>query len=89
MRTTWTEWNPQTMQEAAELEARVAFEELAPAERDFITTLPYYGAFGEYRDHVVGCDLCRDTQDDCPEGGALRKTARTGLEEQTNLATYN
>lgn len=89
MRTTWTEWNPQIMQQAAETEARVAFDDLAPMERDLIATLPYYGAFGEYRDHVVACSVCRDTPVDCPEGGTLRKTARIGLEEQALIAAYN
>lgn len=75
------------MQDAAEAEAHVSLDGLRTPEQDFVTTMPYYGAFAEYRDHVAGCTGCAGT--DCPEGEALRKTARVGLEEQARIALNN
>lgn len=90
MRTTWTNWKPADMQDAAESEARTGFDALEVPERDFITTLPYYGAFTEYRDHVVGCADCReDDRTDCPEGAEMLRVARIGLVEQADLALSN
>jgi hypothetical protein len=89
MRTTWTKWNLDDMQDAAEAHGHVELDALAVPERDLIATLPYYDAFAEYRDHVVGCTVCRDTQDDCPEGAELRRIARVGLEEQARIALNN
>lgn len=90
MRTTWADWKPKDMRDAAESEARAGFDALGATERDFVTALPYYGAFTEYRDHVTGCLSCReDDQADCPEGAGLLDTASVGLRAQSRLALNN
>lgn len=90
MRTTWTDWKPKDMRDAAESEARTGFDALGAMERDFVTALPYYGAFTEYRDHVTGCRNCReDGRADCPEGTGLLDVASVGLRTQARLALDN
>lgn len=90
MRTTWERWSTQDMTDAAEAEDRTCLEVLAPPEREFVETLPYYGAFSDYKVHVTGCRDCRrDDREDCPAGDALRMTARIGLEVQERMAARN
>ena len=89
MLTRWTCGDLDELRGTAEIKNQAALDDLRTPERDFVTTLPYYGAFAEYRDHVVGCATCRDTEDDCSEGGELRRIARVGLEEQARIALSN
>lgn len=90
MRTTWTEWKPVDMRKAARDEARTEFGVLAAPERKFLETLPYYGAFSEFSDHVTDCADCRDDdRKDCPEGAALLEVARSGLAEQRRMSMKN
>lgn len=90
MRTTWTDWKPDSMQDAAASEARAGFNALKARERYFLEPLPYYGAFAEYEEHVAGCAVCqRDESTDCPEGAELLGIARTGIGEQADLALSN
>lgn len=90
MRTTWTDWKMSLMRDAAEAEAYAGFDALGAPDRNLLATLPYYGAFTEYRDHVTGCHDCRDDgRDDCPKGTELLDTASIGLRAQTRLALSN
>lgn len=90
MRTTWTSWNTNDMQDAAASEARAGFGALKAQERYFLGPLPYYGAFAEYKEHVANCPVCkRDEFSDCPEGAELLDIAGTGITEQADLALSN
>lgn len=90
MRTTWTDWQLSDMRDAAESEARAGFDALGAPERSFVKVLPYYGAFTEYRCHVIGCAACReDDQADCTEGTELLDAAGVGLRAQLRLALSN
>jgi hypothetical protein len=90
MRTTWASWDLDDMQDRADEEGHVGLDVLRVPVRDFLTTLPYYGAFAEYRDHIVGCAECReDSRTDCARGETLRTVARVGLEEQARIAESN
>jgi hypothetical protein len=87
---TWVDWMPEQMAEATEREARAGFDGLAAPVRDLIETLPYSGAFNEFRRHVTRCSDClRDDRKDCPRGRVLADTARVGVEEQHRIATNN
>lgn len=90
MRTTWTSWKTDDMQDAAASEARTRFDALEAPERYFLAPLPYYGAYAEYEEHVAGCAPCQqDEFSDCPEGAELLDIARTGITEQADLALSN
>lgn len=90
MRTTWTSWETDDMQDAAASEARAGFDALGVRERDFLGPLPYYGAYAEYEEHVANCPVCKqDEFSDCPEGAELLDIARTGIGEQADLALSN
>lgn len=90
MRTTWTDWKPDDMQDAAESEARTGFDALDAPKRHFLAPLPYYGAYAEYENHVAMCAECQSSiTAECPEGAVLFSTARVGLDEQRRLAASN
>lgn len=90
MRTTWTRWTLDDMQDAAESEARTGFDALAAPARHFLAPLPYHGAYTEYEEHVAGCTVCQqDEMTDCPIGEELFTLARIGLSEQQRLAASN
>lgn len=90
MRTTWTGWSLDKMREDAEAEAWAGLTALRAPERHAIETLPYFGAFDEYREHVFRCSHCIDDRErDCPEGEALLEVSRIGVAEQKNLAAFN
>ncbi len=90
MRTTWTDWQPSDMQDAAEAEARAGFDALKATARHFLAPLPYYGAYAEYEEHVANCTVCpQDELVDCAEGAEMLIIARTGIEEQAVLALGN
>ena len=90
MRTTWADWKTDDMQDAAESAARSGFDALGATMRHFVETLPYYGAYSEYEEHVAVCAHCqRDEFTDCPKGAALFSVARIGLGEQQRFAARN
>lgn len=90
MRTTWTDWKPDSMRDAAASEARAGFDALKARKRYFLAPLPYYGAYAAYEGHVAGCPVCQqDEFTDCPEGAELLIVARTGITEQADLALSN
>jgi hypothetical protein len=90
MRTIWTGWALDDMRNAAEMEGRVSLTALDAPEQRLVESLPYYGAFCDYRAHVTGCDACRyDDQPDCPEGNALLGVSHVGVDEQRRTAASN
>lgn len=90
MRTTWAVWAPDEMRDAAASEARTGFDGLGAVQRFYVASLPYYGAYSEYEDHVAACAVCqRDPLTDCPLGADLFDQARIGLSEQHRLAARN
>ena len=90
MRTTWTDWDLDDMQDAAEAEGLAGLDSVPIPERDLLEPLPYYGAFSEFSDHVTGCPACiDDSRPDCSEGTALMEIARVGIVEQRIIALSN
>lgn len=90
MRTTWTSWKTDDMQDSAASEARAGFDALRAQERYFLTSLPYYGAYAEYEEHVANCPVCpQDEFVDCPKGAELLDIAGTGITKQADLALSN
>lgn len=88
--TTWAEWSPDAMQEAAELEGWVGLSALKVPEQRNVESLPYYGAFGDYAGHVTACADCRrDDRPDCPVGLDLLEVSRVGVGIQQRLAASN
>lgn len=90
MRTTWESWDLDDMQDAADAGAYVEMDALPVPEQTLVETLPYYGAFSDYRDHVVGCADCReDSRPDCAKGAGLLEVSRIGVTEQHHMALDN
>jgi hypothetical protein len=88
--TTWAEWEPDAMSEAAELEGYTDLTALKVPEQRLVESMPYHAAFSDYRFHVVGCADCRrDDRADCPEGEALLAVSRIGVDEQHRAAAHN
>ncbi|MFD8226864.1 hypothetical protein ACFV16_22130 [Streptomyces massasporeus] len=90
MRTIWVGWAIGDMQDAADAEGHASLDALVVPEQRPVESLPYYGAFDDYRAHVTGCADCRrDDRDDCATGNAMATVARVGIEEQHRMAVYN
>lgn len=90
MRTIWTSWDLDDMQDAAEAEGYVSLGALVVPEVRLVAPLPYYGAFSDYQAHVAGCPDCRrDDRPDCREGGASLEVSRVGVTEQHRMAEQN
>lgn len=90
MRTIWMSWDLDDMQDAAEAEGHVSLDALAVPEQQPVESLPYYGAFSDYRAHVAGCADCRrDDRPDCREGEASLEVSRIGVTEQHRMAAFN
>lgn len=88
--TTWVEWEPNAMRDAAELEGWTGLSALKVPEQRAVASLPYYGAFGDYAAHVTACADCRrDDRDDCPVGETLLEVSRAGVEIQQRMAASN
>lgn len=88
--TTWTEWAPDAMAEAAELEGLVGLAALKVPERRLLESLPYHSAFDDHRSHVTACADCLfDDRTDCPDGEALLAVAVVGIGEQQRMAVSN
>ena len=90
MRTIYADWAPADIRDAAESESRTTLGALGVPELTLVETLPYAGAFSDYRAHVTGCADCRrDDRADCAEGENLLAVSRIGVAEQHILAASN
>lgn len=88
--TTWAEWSPGAMRDAAELEGYADLTALGVPERRLVESMPYHLAFDDYAQHVTACAGCRrDDRTDCTEGAALLEVSHTGLEIQQRMAAQN
>lgn len=90
MRTQWINWDLADMQDAADAEGYAGLTALnVPEHGEIIGTLPYVGAFADYREHVTACRPCLHDAVGCPEGEALLKVSRIGVTVQHRLAESN
>lgn len=90
MRTQWRETSLTKMLDAADAEGYASLTALdVPDHPEIIATLPYVGAFGDYREHVTSCAVCAIEPIGCPEGEALLEVSKVGVIEQHRLAESN
>lgn len=90
MRTTWERWDLDDMIDAAEAEGHQGLDSRPVPMLDFVETLPYFGAFDDFRWHVTNCPAClHDDRPDCATGVAMANVSRIGMAEQKRIALNN
>ena len=89
MRTQWLETTLTDMQDAADAEGYAGITALGTPSHELAVSLPYFGAFAEYHEHITSCRECLHNAIGCPEGEALLEVSRVGVTEQHRIAESN
>lgn len=85
----WVEMSLTDMQDAADAEGYAALTDLDVPSRELLGTLPYFGAFSDYQEHVASCATCALELVGCPEGEEMAEVSQIGVTEQHRIAESN